>query len=369
MTALRLLGTSISVKDDGVSVVGGELKPRGIIDCKGSASTLRMLSPIVAAKPSYAVYTGDEGLRRRPIRMLEEALKSLGVEAYSNSGRPPLLIDSKGFKSNSVTLDASESSQHVSGFAIAGARLGQGFSICLKDRILVSKPYVNLTLKMLRMHGIEASLGEEGLRVEPGELKPFDHTVPGDYSLSAIPMAMAAISGGRIEVKGLVNEPQPDREVIEMMSEMGLRVFWSGNTLIAENPGRIKPCILDCSNNPDLVPALTLIATAAEGTTVFRNVGRLEVKESARATLITEGLSKMGAKVFFKGEDIVIEGTNGLRGSTVNAGGDHRIEMMLIVAGAVAEGETTILNAGAISKSNPDFYSWLAEVGVELEWG
>lgn len=369
LRALRLLGVRVSTRGGDAIVEGGGLQNPGVeVDCGGSASTLRMLAPMVAAKPSCATYTGDESLRRRPVKMLEEAFESLGVEASSDGGRPPLTVRSNGFKSNRVLLDASESSQHVSGFLMAGARLGQGFTVLLRSSMLVSKPYVDLTLRMLRMHGVEASVGNGFLRVEPGEPTPFNHAVPGDYSLSAIPMAAAAFPGFRVEVQGLVDEPQPDRDIVETLRGMGLRVEWLGNTLIAENTGVLKPCVLDCSGNPDLVPALALAAAAAEGETVLKNVGRLEAKESMRATLITGALSKMGVKAFFNGEEITVEGPCRLRGSKVDAGGDHRIEMMLLIAGTVAEGETTILNAGSVSKSNPGFYSWLEEEGVELKW-
>lgn len=369
LRALSLLGVPVGFSNGETTVEGSELRnPEAPIDCGGSASTLRMLSPIVAAKPSYAVYTGDESLRRRPVRMLEDAFASIGVEAYSDEGRPPLTVKSSGFSSTRVVLDASDSSQHVSGFLIAGARLGRGFTIVLKNSILVSKPYVDLTMRMLKMHGVESFFEAGGIRVEPGKLEPFNHAVPGDYSLSSIPLAMAALTGERVTVEGLVDKPQPDREVVEKLRGMGLRVEWSGNTLIAENPGRLKACVLDCSDNPDLVPALALAATAAEGATVLEGVGRLEVKESMRATLIVEGLSNMGVKTVFKGGKMIVEGPCRLKGSTVDAGCDHRIEMMLIAAGALAEGETTIVNAGSVSKSNPGFYSWLREAGVELQW-
>ena len=369
LRALTIMGIRVCTRGGDVLVEGGELQSPGVeVDCGGSASTLRMLAPVVAAKPSHAVYTGDESLRRRPVGMLEEAFASLGVEACSLNGRPPLRVRSKGFKADTVLLDASESSQHVSGFLVAGARLGGGFRIALKNGVLVSKPYVDLTLRMLRMHGVEASIGEDSIIVEPGEPEPFNHAVPGDYSLSAIPLALAAVSGSRVQVHGLLDEPQPDREVVEMLREMGLKVEWWGNTLIAENTGLLKACVVDCSGNPDLVPALALAATAAEGETVLRSVGRLEAKESRRATLITSALSKMSVETFFNGEDIVVKGPCRLRGATVDAGCDHRIEMMLIAAGAAAEGETTILNAGSVSKSNPGFYSWASESGVELRW-
>jgi len=369
LRALSLTGVRVSKRGGETLVEGGGLRsPSGEVDCGGSASTLRMLAPIVAAQPSHAVYTGDESLRRRPVDMLEEAFATLGVEAGSVNGKPPLTVRSSGFKASTVLLDASESSQHVSGFLIAGASLGSGFTIVLKNRVLVSKPYVDLTLRMLRMHGVETRVGEGFIMVEPGEPKPFNHAVPGDYSLSAIPLAMAAVSGSKIRVHGLVDEPQPDREVVETLRRMGLKIEWSGNTLIAENTGLLKACVVDCSGNPDLVPALALAATAAEGETVLKNVGRLEAKESARATLITRALSKMGVKTFFNNREIIVEGPCRLRGATVDAGGDHRIEMMLRVAGAVAEGETTILNAGSVSKSNPGFYDWVLETGVELKW-
>lgn len=369
LRALSLMGVPVSTRGGEVLVEGGGLRsPGGEVYCGGSASTLRMLAPVLAAKPSYAVYTGDDSLRRRSVRMLEEAFATLGVEASSANGKPPLKVRSNGFKANTVILDASESSQHVSGFLIAGATLGNGFQIVLKNRVLVSKPYVELTMRMLSMHSVKTSLDGETIMVEPGEPKPFNHTVPGDYSLSAIPLAMAAVSGGSVKVHGLVDEPHPDREIVEILSRMGLKIGWSGNTLIAENTGLLKPCVIDCSGIPDLVPALALAATAAEGETILRNVGRLESKESTRATLITRALSKMGVKTFFNGDEILIEGPCRLKGAAVDAGGDHRIEMMLIMAGAVAEGETTILNAGSVSKSNPGFYSWVLETGVELQW-
>lgn len=369
LRALSLLGVPVYTRGGDATVEGGELHSSdGEIDCGGSASTLRMLAPVVAAKPSYAVYTGDESLRRRSVKMLEEAFGSLGVEVYSRNGRPPLTVRSSGFNGNTVLLDASESSQHVSGFLIAGTRLGGGFKIILKNSVLVSKPYVDLTLRMLRMHGVEARVGEGSITVEPGEPDSFNHTVPGDYSLSAIPLAVAAVSESKVKVHGLVDEPQPDREIVEMLRGMGLKVGWSGNTLIAENTGFLKACEVDCSGNPDLVPALALAATAAEGVTVLKSVGRLETKESMRATLITGAMSKMGTEAFFNDDEILIKGPCRLRGATVDAGGDHRIEMMLILAGAVAEGETVILNAGSASKSNPGFYSWASETGIELKW-
>ncbi|MEM3957918.1 MAG: hypothetical protein QXO47_06895, partial [Thermoproteota archaeon] len=302
LRALSLMGVPVSTRGGEVLVEGGWLRsPGGEVYCGGSASTLRMLAPVLAAKPSYAVYTGDDSLRRRSVRMLEEAFATLGVEASSANGKPPLKVRSNGFKANTVILDASESSQHVSGFLIAGATLGNGFQIVLKNRVLVSKPYVELTMRMLSMHSVKTSLDGETIMVEPGEPKPFNHTVPGDYSLSAIPLAMAAVSGGSVKVHGLVDEPHPDREIVEILSRMGLKIGWSGNTLIAENTGLLKPCVIDCSGIPDLVPALALAATAAEGETILRNVGRLESKESTRATLITRALSKMGVKTFFNG--------------------------------------------------------------------
>jgi 3-phosphoshikimate 1-carboxyvinyltransferase len=327
-----------------------------------------MLAPIVAARESHAVYTGDESLRRRPVGMLEEALKQLGVETYSNQGRLPLTVDSKGFSSKRVVLDASESSQHVSGFLIAGARLGEGFEIGLKDNVLVSKPYVELTASMLRMHGVSVGFCGGLLRVEPSKPRAFDHSVPGDYSLTAIPLAMAAVSGCRARVCGLVDKPQPDRVIVDVLREMGLELSWAGNTLIAESVRVLKACVVDCSDTPDLVPALALVATAAEGETVLKNISRLEAKESTRATLIVENLSRMGANLSLRGEDMIVRGPCKLRGNTVDAGGDHRIEMMLIAAGALAEGETTIVNAGSVSKSNPGFYEWAEKAGVEMEW-
>ncbi|MGQ9478518.1 MAG: 3-phosphoshikimate 1-carboxyvinyltransferase [Thermoproteota archaeon] len=369
LSALRLLGVKITLEDGEATVEGCDFSsPVDVFDCKGSASTLRMLAPLVAARESYAVYTGDASLRRRPVSMLIEAFSSLGIEAYSRGGLPPLTVVSRGFDSDRVTLDASETSQHVSGFLMAGARLGRGFKIILENGVLVSRPYVELTARMLGMHGVETCLSGFEIKVEPGVLKPFNHVVPGDFSLSAIPLALAAASGSRAVISNLVDEPQPDREIVRILSEMGVRVKWSSGALLAESILPLKPCVVDCSNIPDLVPALALAATAADGTTVLRNVGRLEIKESMRARMITEGLSKMGARIFFNGSEITVEGPCRLRGSTVDAGHDHRVEMMLAAAAMLAEGETTVVSAGSVSKSNPGFYEWLTEEGVELEW-
>lgn len=369
LRALGKLGVVIRLHRDEAIVEGADFRsPSDVVDCGGSASTLRMLVPIVAAKESHAIYTGDKSLLKRPVGMLEEALKSLGVETRSNQGRPPLVVNSRGFSLKKVVVDASKSSQHVSGFLIAGARLGEGFTIVLANNILVSKPYVELTISMLGMHGVAVEASGGLLRVEPGRLRAFNHIVPGDYSLAAIPLAMVAVSGCRARVHGLIDKPQPDRAVVEMLQAMGLEASWSSNTLIAESVGKLRACVLDCSDTPDLVPALALVATAAEGETVLKNIGRIETKESRRATLIVENLSRMGAQASLKKEEMIIKGPCKLRGSIVNAGGDHRIEMMLIAAGALAEGETTIVNAGSVSKSNPGFYDWVEKTGVELRW-
>jgi len=369
LRALRLLGVRVELHGDEALVEGTDFSsPGDIVDCGGSASTLRMLAPIVAARESKAVYTGDESLRRRPVWMVEEALRSLGAEVSSDNGRPPLKVRSRGFSSNTVILDASESSQHVSGFMIAGARLGDGFTIVLEKNILVSKPYVELTASMLQMHGVSVEVGEGLIRVEPGRPRAFNHVVPGDYSLASIPLAMAAASGCRAVVHRLVDKPQPDKAVVDVLRAMGLETYWRGNTLIAESTGVLKACVVDCSDTPDLVPALALVATAAEGETVLKNIGRLEAKESARATLIVENLSKMGARILLRENNIVVRGPCRLRGAVVDAGGDHRIEMMLVAAGALAGGETTIVNAGSVSKSNPGFYEWVEKAGVEREW-
>lgn len=369
LRALVTLGVPVRVSGSEAIVEGSELKSRGnIIHCGGSASTLRMLAPIVAAKESHAVYTGDESLLRRPVGMLEKALRSLGVEACSKQGRPPLEVRSRGFSSNTVVVDASESSQHVSGFLIAGARLGGGFTTVLENKVLVSKPYVELTVDMLRMHGLAVEAGEGFFRVEPGRPRAFNHQVPGDYSLAAIPLAMAAVSGCKALLRGLVDRPQPDRAIVDMLKRMGLETYWLGDTLIAEGVGRLRACVLDCSNTPDLVPALALAATAAEGETVLKSVSRIEAKESKRATLIVENLSKMGVEVWMRGVDMVIRGPCKLKSATLDAGGDHRMEMMLIAAGALADGETTIVNAGSVAKSDPGFYDWAEKAGVWLRW-
>ncbi|MEM1543953.1 MAG: 3-phosphoshikimate 1-carboxyvinyltransferase [Candidatus Bathyarchaeia archaeon] len=374
--ACRMLGAKIDWIDKGTLRVKGLSKPEtpeDVIDCGESGSTIRFITPICALADGISVLTGSASLRRRPMGPLLEALGQLGVRCYSTrmDGCPPIVVFGGGIGGGRAFIRGDVSSQFITGLLLAAPMAEKDTEITLSTP-LESKPYVNITLDVLRSYGIWVDVaGDYGaFHIPCGQrYKPYNYMIEGDYSSAAFLMAAAAITGSQIKIENLRRDSlQGDRIIVGILGDSGVNVA-AGEDFVEVSGigwGRLKPINIDMRDNPDLVPVCAVLACAADGGSIIRGIRRLRFKESDRISALLSELSKMGADIRFSEDSLIIYGGRGLRGAEINPHGDHRIAMACAVAALGADGETVIHNAECISKSYPNFVRDMRLLGVEV---
>lgn len=373
INACRMLGSEITVSDDGVIRVRGVPRPKtpdDVIDCGESGSTMRFITPICALADGISILTGSEGLRRRPMAPLLDALGQLGVRCYSarGDGGPPIIVFGGGIRGGRAEIRGDVSSQFISGLLFATPMAQNDTRICLLTP-LESKPYVDITMDVLVKHGVRAVSSGSLFYVPPGqEYKPYNHDIEGDYSSAAFLLAAAAVTGSHIRVENLLRDSlQGDRRIIRILSDMGAIVDVGPDYVEVRGvEGRLKPINVDMRDNPDLIPVCVVLACFADGKSTIGGVRRLRFKESDRVEALLSELTKMGADIRPLGESLIIHGGARLHGAEIDPHRDHRIAMACAVAALSADGETIIRGAECISKSYPNFIRDMRLLGADM---
>ncbi len=344
--------------------------PEEVVDCGGSATSMRIFTAIAALSEGATVLTGDESLRRRPVGELLEAMNALGARCFStkHNGLPPVVVEGGGFRGGDVSIRGDVSSQYISALIVACTRGDSGTSIQVIGN-LESSDYVRMSIDVLRQFGGAAFPDFDAKRfIIPGRqsLKGCRFVVEGDYSSAAFIIAAGALAGNA-SVTGLnPRTSQGDRRLLEIIGRMGGTVSVEGGAVTSLRD-RLRGIEVDCSEVPDLVPVLGVLATQAEGVTVLRKTGRLRIKESDRVEGLVSMINKFGGIARVDGQDIIIKGPTRMNGTEIDPKGDHRLAMAAAVAGLIAKGETVIHNAGCVSKSYPSFFSDLKSLGAGVE--
>ncbi len=340
--------------------------PQKEINCGESGLSIRMFTPIAALSAEEIIITGEGSLLGRPLDLFDEIFPQLGVTVISHQGKLPLKI--KGpLVPKDITIDGSLSSQFLTGLLLAFAKAAtKQVTITVTD--LKSKPYIDLTLQMMKHFGYEVQNDNYEyftlLPVNHLTEQPIDYTVEGDWSGAAFLLVAGAIAGG-ITVKGLdVFSAQADKAILQalMMAKANLSVTEKEITVL---PGRLQAFHFNATDCPDLFPPLVALAAYCNGTSVIEGVHRLAHKESNRAFTLQEEFGKMGVEVRLQDDLMLIEGGM-VKGTTVHSHHDHRIAMACAVAALKATGETIITAAEAINKSYPDFYEHLKMLGANV---
>ena len=348
LDALEAIGAKYSIDGDTVTIKGTDpvsIKPAGPLNCRESGSTIRFFVPIALLNGNNTILTGSKTLLTRPMSVYSDICKEkellFSQDEQSVIVRGPLTP-------GTYKIPGNISSQFISGLLFALPLLN-GDSTIMITPPLESRSYIDLTLSALAQFGVEVEKKDEKTLFIKGnqEYKAQETTVEGDYSNAAFLEAFNTI-GGQVAVNGLnENSLQGDK-----VYEAYFKRLCSGTPTLH---------VADC---PDLGPVLFAVAAAKHGG-VFTGTKRLQIKESNRAVVMAEELKKFGVSVTVH-EDSVVIYTNGLKKPEVKLYGhnDHRIVMSMAVLLTLTGGE--IEGAEAVSKSFPDFFEKITELGIEV---
>jgi 3-phosphoshikimate 1-carboxyvinyltransferase len=235
-----------------------------------------------------------------------------------------------------------------------------------------SKGYIDLTLRAIKDFGVEIiNNNYEEFIIKGNQIyKSIDYRVEGDYSQAAFFFCADALSNDVVLNDLKLDSLQGDKEVIDILERMGLKLNGKNNGLIGNINDGLKATVIDGSQCPDIIPVVSLVAALSEGTTEIINAGRLRIKECDRLAAVTSELNKLGAKIIEKEEGLIIEGVKELKGNVeVWSHKDHRIAMTMAIASTMCKEPIILKDYECVSKSYPQFWDDFKNLGgVFDEW-
>jgi 3-phosphoshikimate 1-carboxyvinyltransferase len=365
LDCMRALGVRIEVHDlTSIAVHGRGLHslraPGSVLSCARSGTTMRLLAGILAGQSFCCTLTGEEQLRRRPMRRITAPLRQMGAEIKDVDGCAPLTIRGQ-------SLHGTEHSLAVASAQVKSALLLAGLYADGPTVVRQCGPARDHTERMLAAMGALAEV--DGLDVTltpPTSLSPLSLQVPGDVSSAAfLLVAGLLVPGAEVTIEGVGINPTRTG-LLDVLWAMGgqiesLNEGDQGGEPVADLVVRHTPLVGATVEGNTVVrmidefPILAVAATQAQGRTVVHDASELRVKETDRIAATVEELLKLGAQIEPHPDGFVVSGPTRLHGATVDSHGDHRLGMALAIAGLVAEGETVVQNADCIADSFPEF--------------
>ena len=365
-TADALRAMQIEVHDNGdvwhIRGTGGNIgTPKNKIYLGNNGTATRFLTSVAALGNGTFFITGEKRMEERPIDPLMTALRGWGVDIRSikNTGCPPLEIHASGIKGGETTLPEGKSSQYLSSLLLV-APYAQNMAILHVEGEVPSKPYVTMTLAVMKSFGIEVQANDSltHFTIPQGTYKHTEYQVEGDASSASYFFAAAAVTGGEVTVPNVPkNSLQGDTALVAILEKMGCTVSYD-NGITVSGPSELSGVEVDMSDCPDVAPTLAVVASRARGRTIIKNIEHLRIKECDRINAVASELTKLGAQVEEKQDALIIEGLDArhpMHGASIETYNDHRIAMCFAVAGLVVPG-VIITNEECVSKSFPDFW-------------
>lgn len=370
LNSLHDLGASVEHTDTGYVVRGGSYVPKsGRVRVGSSGSTVQFLLGLGTLSTAGPVtYDGISALRRRPIGPLLGALNSLGIQTQSAADKLPVTVYPGRPRGGQVALQG-VLSQWISGLLMVAPFASEQTTIRILDPFN-ERTYVHLTASFMRQFGVDvrSDASEREWTVPTGQVyRPATVALDADLSSAAFPLIYAALHNGTAKLTGIRGAgDHPEGRLLNILEEMGvpMTVDPVSEQITVTNTGvRPRGIDIDMKDIPDLIPALTALASLARGRTVLRNIGPGRLKESNRVKAMLQ-LNKMGARVEEVGDTLVIDGVEALHGADISSFNDHRVLMAFAIAGSVARGETSLTFPRAYEISYPEFLTQMQSLGL-----
>lgn len=365
ISCIEALGAKVSYLDESTIAVDGGLHPvTDTLMVGESGLATRLFTPIASLNSTPICIKGEGTLLHRPMMMMIEPLRRLGVEVRDGGGHLP--IEVKGpIHGGNIEVDGSFSSQFITGLLLALPLAKEDTT--LHVRSAVSTPYIDMTIDTAKRFGVEI-MHHEGdyseFYIEGGQkYTPADLAIEGDWSGASTMLVAGAISG-RVTVKNLSTlSKQADTAICRALERAGAGIIIEGDS-ITVTKRRLRPFTFDATNSPDLFPALAALAAAAHGQSTIIGTQRLLHKESDRAETIRQEYEKLGIEVDISEENVMKIRGGEIHPATVFSHNDHRIAMSLAVSALRCKEDVTIENAECVEKSYPTFFEDLESITV-----
>lgn len=366
--ALQAMGCALTWEEDicRVSGTGGRLQAPAVpIYLGDSGTSMRFLCAVAALGHGRFILTGSDRLCQRPIQDLLDALSRLGVAATSqrHNDCPPVIVQAQGLAGGATKVSGAISSQFLSALLLISPFAARDVEIDVEGK-LVSKPYVDITLRVMEDFGIAYfRRGYQYFSVPAGQrYQARDYEVEGDASSASYFLGAAALTGGRVTLTNLNPQScQGDVGFIQVLAQMGCQIEYSAKGVVLTGK-TLQATEINMAHMPDLVPTLAVVAAFAQGTTVITGVAHLRHKESDRLHAVATELTKMGITVQETRDGLIIQGGQP-RNAVIETYNDHRIAMSFALAGLKISG-VRIVNPECVAKSFPSFWDYFAALGT-----
>jgi 3-phosphoshikimate 1-carboxyvinyltransferase len=370
LDSLKALGIQVTLLDNGktccVKGSGQPFAPQNLTLYLGNAGTaMRPLCAALCLGHGIYTLTGEERMEERPIGDLVDALRQAGADIryLKNEGYPPLEIHGTGLQGGKISIDGSVSSQFLTAFLMAAPMAKNDSTIDIIGK-LVSKPYIDITLKMMARFGAHVDNQNYSRFIIRGGQhyqSPGTFLVEGDASSASYFLAAAAIKGGKVRVNGVgLDSMQGDVQFAAVLEKMGAKITW-GDDFIEAEKGYLKAVDLDLNHIPDAAMTIATTALFAEGTTSIRNIYNWRVKETDRLAAMTAELRKVGADVVEGYDYIKITPPKKIQHAAIDTYNDHRMAMCFSLV-ALSDSPVTINDPGCTSKTFPDYFQELESI-------
>lgn len=360
---LRLLGVDVDVVErDAIGNLTVDVTPHFMtgpasIDVGLAGTVMRFLPPLAALAHGEITFDGDAQARQRPMATVIESLKDLGAQVYDRgNGRLPFMISATGeVTGGEVFVDASKSSQFISGLLLSAARFNAGVTIHHVGDPIPSMPHIDMTIAMLAEHGVRVRRDGDAIwHVDPQEVKALDRLVEPDLSNAAPFQAAAVVTKGSVTVPGWPRSTtQPGALLPRIWESMGATVEHGAAGLTVRGTGTVTGIDLDLAEAGELAPTIAAVAALAESPSTLRGIAHLRGHETDRLAALTAEINGLGGDVEESSDGLTIR-PRALHGGIVHTYADHRMATAGAILGLAVPG-VQVEDIATTSKTLPDF--------------
>lgn len=372
MAALRAMGTQILLKNDQMYVTPAEKLHGGQVDCGLAGTVMRFVPPIAALANGTVSFDGDVEARRRPMSTTLDSLRALGAEVSTstecNPEGLPFFVEGKGqIQGGEITIDASQSSQFVSGLLLAGARFAEGVTVIHEGNSLPSQPHVEMTVQMLREAGVNVETSFNRWTVHPGPIHGRQWNVEPDLSNATPFMAAGVLTGGTVRIQNWpVTTNQPGDQFRQILLDMGAEAELDVHRgeLVVTGSGRLEGITWDMHDIGELTPTVVALAALAESRSHLYGIAHLRGHETDRLQALADNINALGGNVEQTADGLIINPA-ALEGGRWESYADHRMATAGAILGLRVEG-IQVSDVDTTAKTLPGFRRrWAQLLGQE----